>query len=328
MGTLRTMAFQGGILILCTGVIAVLSPGEARIWVLMCAAVAFVLFVVVSMLRRRQIHRLAQEIDEILHTGRSMDLSSYSEGDVAVLSNELAKMVERLDRANRQLAQERNALADALTDVSHQIRTPLTAATLMVPKIERAESEEERRHALRDLELSMDRISWLVTSLLKIAKVDAGAIRVERKPVSVAAVAQRAAQPLQVVMDLHDVRFVLDVEDDAAFEGDALWTTEALENILKNCLEHTPPGGTVTLAVREDALACRITITDTGPGIASEDLPHIFERFYRGQGTTHGFGIGLALAQALVSVQGGSVCASNGAAGGARFVVAFPKMVV
>ena len=121
----------------------------------------------------------------------------------------------------------------------------------------------------------------------------------------------------------------------ATFQGDAPWTAEAVENIAKNCMEHTPPGGTVTVAVSEDALACTIAVSDTGPGIAPEDLPHIFERFYRGRGgegpdvaQPAGFGIGLSLAQALVSAQGGTLRAFNNPDGGARFEIAFPKLVV
>ena len=183
-------------------------------------------------------------------------------------------------------------------------------------------------------------------------------MHVERREVSAADVARRAVAPLATAMDLCDVNLVLELDEVASFQGDAPWTAEAVENIAKNCMEHTPPGGTVTVAVREDALATTIAVSDTGSGIAPEDLPHIFERFYRGgQGaeTTDGaqvdpvggdlgrpwasddgsdvrqaagFGIGLSLAQALVSAQGGTLRASNNPAGGAHFEIAFPKLVV
>lgn len=328
MGSYRGLVLQCLGLALCVGLVAALAPAEARLWVILCGAVALGFFGAVSVHRHREIVRLAQQIDEILHSGRTVDLANYHEGDVAVLSNELAKMVARLDRANRLLAAERNALADALADVSHQIRTPLTAAALMLPQVERAKDAAERRRVARQLESLLERVSWLVTSLLKIAKVDAGAIHVERKAVDVAQMARRAAEPLMAALDLHDVALVLEVDEGVSFEGDGLWTTEAVENILKNCMEHTPAGGTVTLRAQEDALACRIIITDTGSGIAPQDLPHIFERFYRGEGSTQGFGIGLALAQALVSAQGGTLSAANVASQGARFAITFPKLVV
>ena len=168
-------------------------------------------------------------------------------------------------------------------------------------------------------------------------------------------VVRRAVAPLATAMDLRDVNLVLDLDEAATFVGDAPWSAEALENIVKNCMEHTPAGGTVTVTVREDALATTLAVNDTGPGIAAEDLPHIFERFYRGrdEGTRGaedsrsanglqggegadaedvrqpaGFGIGLSLAQALVSAQGGTLRAANNPEGGARFEIAFPKLVV
>ena len=369
-------------------VLAWAAPSEAKPWVAGTGAVLLAVFLVVSLYRHRQIRRLAEEIDEVLHSGRTVGFSNCREGDVAVLANELSKMVSRLSRTRDQLSRERNALADSLADVSHQIRTPLTAITLMLPVVERADDARERKRAVRELESMIERVSWLVTTLLKIAKVDAGAMHVEQREVRGAEVARRAVAPLATAMDLRDVNLVLELDETATFQGDAPWTAEAVENIAKNCMEHTPPGGTVTVAVSEDALATTIAVSDTGPGIAPEDLPHIFERFYRGRGLVPaspelapegatevapyrrlrskpsrlentdptdrmqvdpvggdlgrpwaddngndarqpaGFGIGLSLAQALVSAQGGTLRASNNPAGGARFEIAFPKLVV
>ena len=153
-------------------------------WVAGTGAVLLAVFLVVSLYRHRQIRRLAEEIDEVLHSGRTVDFSNCREGDVAVLANELSKMVSRLSRTRDQLARERNALADSLADVSHQIRTPLTAIALMLPVVERADDARERKRAVRELESMIERVSWLVTTLLKIAKVDAGAMHVERREVT------------------------------------------------------------------------------------------------------------------------------------------------
>ncbi len=333
MGSTRSFVWQCILLIVCVAVVAFLAPSEAKVWVVICGALCFVVFFAVLLFRRKQIIRLAYEIDEVLHTGRNIDFSNCYEGDISVLRNELSKVVSRLARANQQLEESKSALADALADVSHQIRTPLTAAALMLPKIERTKDELERKRAVRELEVMLDRVSWLVTSLLKIAKADAGAIHVESRHVVVNDVVTRAVEPLEAVADLRGVSIVVSKENDASFMGDLLWTTEALENIIKNCLEHTPTGGSVFIETTEDSIVTRITVSDTGSGIAEDDLPHIFERFYRGHvGETdtefEGFGIGLSLAQVLISVQGGSLSASNESSGGAKFVVAFPKLAI
>lgn len=321
--------------VLMVGVLAVLGVlawtiegARAGLWVLGIGTVACVLFWVFSARRFREIAHLAAEVDEVLHSGRRIDFSDYREGDLAVLKNELAKMTAALAGANEHLEAEKHALADALADVSHQIRTPLTAINLLVPTIEGARDEAERARALRELESLVDRVGWLVTTLLKLAKADAGAIRVQAVPVDAARLVQEAVAPLAGALDLRGITVQVDVQPGATFTGDAAWSAEALGNVLKNCMEHTPAGGTIQVSVTEDAVALRLRVVDTGPGIAPEDLPHLFERFYRGA-NSEGFGIGLSLAQALATAQGGTLRASNDrTTKGARFDFTFPKMVV
>lgn len=347
MGTYSTLVKQIAVLIVLGTALAWAAPTEAKPWVAVTALGATAFFAIVSVSRHRQVMRLAEEVDEVLHSGRRVDFSNCREGDVAILANELAKMVARLARTRDQLELERNALADSLADISHQIRTPLTAAGLMLPIIERADDPRERIRAARELEMMLERVSWLVTALLKIAKVDAGAMRLDARQVLLVDVAREALLPLGTSLDLHDIEVRMDVDAQAAFVGDAKWTTEALGNIVKNCMEHTPAGGRISIVGAEDAVSTTIEVSDTGPGISEEDLPHVFERFYRGRESAAalgdrstedadseaparptGFGIGLALAQALVSAQGGTLRAGNAAGGGARFEIAFPKMVV
>lgn len=154
--------------------------------------------------------------------------------------------------------------------------------------------------------------------------------------------------PLAVAFDLADVRLSIDVQPEASFSGDLSWSAEALGNVLKNCMEHTPAGRCVRLRATEDALACRISIEDDGPGIAPEDLPHVFERFYRGghsaaketealgrgsEVNPAGVGIGLSLAKSLIAAQGGTITArnatdANGRVTGARFDITFFKTAV
>ena len=344
MGSRSALVRQCAVLVVVIAAFVWAAPVDAKPWLAGLGAVALGFFLAISLRRHREVSRLAEEVDEVLHSGRRVDFSNCREGDVAVLANELGKMTSRLARTSEQLSEERNALADSLADVSHQIRTPLTAITLMLPVVERADDARERKRAVRELEAMIERVSWLVTTLLKIAKVDAGAMRVERREVRAADVVHRAVAPLEAAMDLRDVALVLSLDAGATFHGDAPWSAEAVENIVKNCMEHTPAGGTVYVVASEDALATTITVDDTGTGIAPEDLPHIFDRFYRGGGeaaTTAeaaaapedarqpaGFGIGLSLAQALVSAQGGTLRAANNAHGGAHFEIAFPKLVV
>lgn len=334
---------------------------RAFAWCACTGVVAVLLFAVFSQARYAEIARLSEEIDAVLHEGRHVDFSSCREGDVEVLRSELSKVVARLVRTTELLAREKRALADAMADISHQIRTPLTAISLMLPAIERADAPAERKRLARELEMLTERVSWLVTSLLKMAKVDAGALTVDQRRVRVEDAVTFAVRPLEAALDLHGVRLEVACDDDASFTGDARWSAEAIENIVKNCMEHTPAGGVIRVRASEDALATRIVIEDSGSGIAPEDLPHVFDRFFRGREARNllengeaartqpedaraaflqpgdagahpaqleGFGIGLSLAQALIGVQGGTVRAQNAAGGGACFEIAFPKLVV
>ncbi len=332
MGSWNTLIYQSFVFVALTAFLAVFAPADAKLWVAVCGLACLVLFLAFSFWRHKEIRRLASQIDEVLHNGRSLDFTSYREGDVAVLANELGKMVARLSRLSDSLSKERNALADALADISHQTRTPLTAISLRLPAIEVAEDPRERKRLVRELESMIERMSWLQTTLLKIAKVDAGAIHVERRKVLVDEIVQRAIKPLEPSFDLRDITLLVELDEDVAFQGDLLWSAEAIQNIAKNCMEHTPAGGAVRIKASENALATTIIITDTGAGFAEVDLPHLFDRFYRGTNANEpekeGFGIGLSLAQSLISVQGGTIRAGNSAEGGARFQIAFPKITV
>lgn len=316
-----------------------LADKTAALCVAGATAALLCVFLSVTWRRYRALAHMASQIDDVLHGSRSVSFERMREGELAILASELDKMTSRLALANEELEREKNALADALADISHQLKTPLTSLALMTSlvrgQLAEAGGHETELARLRTMERLEDRVEWLVSSLLKLARIDAGVVRFVRTRVNGSELVTHASEPLLVAFDLADVTLELSVQDGAVFEGDLAWTAEALENVLKNCLEHTPAGGTVRVSCTEDALAFRLCVEDTGPGIAPEDLPHVFERFYRGgeksapsEVDPGGVGIGLALAKSLVTAQGGSIRAGNVAGGGARFDIVFFKATV
>lgn len=274
-----------------------------------------------------QLAQLSAQIDAVLHGGEQLNIATYQEGELAILQSELHKMTVRLREQRDQLQQDKTDLADALADISHQIRTPLTSINLLVSMLSRPNvTAAERRQLLQELSVMLDRIDRLITALLKISRLDAGMIQFEPEHLELDTLIRRAAEPLLVPLELRDQ--TLTIQATGQMYGDPMWCGEAIANILKNCMEHTPQGGQITVTGEENPLYAQIEIKDSGPGIAEKDLPHLFERFYKGENSSEGsFGIGLALARTIVTRQQGTIRAENGP-DGAVFTLRFYKGTV
>lgn len=326
------------------------SVASATLFAAICTFVTGLIVTVIFMIltdrRYRALANMAANLDRVLAGERDIRLRDMSEGELAILSSEIDKVIARLNLTVDELQAEKLALSDSLADISHQLKTPLTSIAISTELIRdrlsaRGDSEDlvERLRLIRTLQA---RVEDLVSALLKLARIDAGVIKLVCGDVDARELVRKSFEPLAIAFDIADVGFSADVQDGASYEGDLTWSVEALENILKNCMEHTPAGGCVSVRVTEDVLACRIRIEDTGPGIAESDLPHIFERFYRGSRDANaapsevnpaGVGIGLALSKSLVTAQGGTLTAENlrgenGNVIGAAFNLVFFKTVV
>ena len=294
-------------------------------------AVLCVLFTVLHLLstrsRYQRIAALSADLDRVLHGQDSVDLDRYEEGELAILQSEIRKMIIRLREQQQNLQQDKVYLADSIADISHQLRTPLTTINLLVSFLSEPDCSTERRLKLaRELCGLLSRIDWLITALLKLSKLDAGTVQFRRETLPMAELLRQAAEPLLVPMELRDQ--TLTVEADGTFEGDIAWTQEALANVLKNCMEHTPSGGVISVTATETALYREIRIADTGCGIDPVDLPHIFERFYRGKDAkSDSVGIGLALSKAILNRQNAELSAQN-VDSGAQFIVRFYKLIL
>lgn len=320
---------------------SLLGDVDALPWIAATSLAAGIPLIIHTRRRYRLIAQLSNRVDAVLHGERAIDLEHMDEGELAVLTSELDKMVTRLNITADELERERQTLADALADISHQLKTPLTSLSISTELVRRSLSEEGGHAALverlRNIERLQQRVERLVSTLLKLARIDAGVVRLTATPVNVRRLVDDAFEPLAIGFDIADVAFETAIDEGTSFTGDAGWTAEALSNILKNCMEHAPAGGRVTLRAYEDTIACRIVVEDTGGGIAPQDLPHVFERFYRGswhspqdEVNPAGVGIGLSLARSLITAQGGTLTAENicddaGHATGARFAITFFK---
>ena len=278
--------------------------------------------------RYRRLQKLSADLDRLLIGGTPLPITEYNEGELSILANQVQKLTLRLTEAAEVVEADKKYLADSLADISHQLRTPLTAMNLTTTMLRSPDLAGDKRMELTgELRSLLTRTEWLVETLLKLSKLDAGTVKLAKDTVSVRELISRSAAPIAIPMDLRNQTLVVNCGGES-FIGDLIWSAEALGNILKNCMEHTPEGGTITITAQETALYTQIEVEDTGSGFDPKDIPHLFERFYKGSNASaNSYGIGLALARTVVTAQNGTVQAMNSSAG-AKFVVKFYKQVI
>ena len=278
--------------------------------------------------RYKKLQSFSEQLRELLRSGTPLPIRDYEEGELSMLANDIQKITLLLKERAEALQKDKSFLADALADISHQLRTPLTTMNLTIGLLQEKDLPEERRAALiRELNALLARTEWLVEVLLKMSRLDAGAVAMAKEDISVRKLTEKAAEPMLIPLELKEISLTTE-GGDAVFSGDLNWTAEALGNILRNSANYTPEGGFIRIRGEENALYTVITVTDSGPGIAAEDLPHLFDRFYKGRGSSeNSYGIGLSLAQKIIHAQGGTLRAV-GTPEGACFEIKFYKQVL
>ena len=324
----RELAFYGAAALILAGSAALWEPA-AGLLVLASGAVFLLLNLCFAHRRYRVMAELSLRIDRVLHGCDTALITEHDEGELPILESEVKKMTVRLKESAELLRAEKAGLSRAIEDIFHQIRTPLTALNIEAALLAEEDLSCERRLRLtREVRRQLQRVEWLVEALLKMSRIDAGTVEFRKDTVTLRELVEKAAEPLTIPMELRGQRLEITVGDET-YTGDLAWSAEALGNLLKNCMEHTPAGGTISVRAKGTALYTQITIQDNGPGFAKEDIPHLFERFYKGKNAgADSIGIGLALARMIVAEQGGTVTADNPPEGGARFVIRFYKSVV
>lgn len=298
----------------------------AGIIVLVSAAAFGAAFIVFTKSRYQSIERISEQIDQVLHDEDHLYITESDEGELSILQSEITKMTLRIREQNDALKKEKKHLADSLADIAHQLRTPLTSATLILSLLKNNPDEREQKALIRETEQLFVQMDWLITSLLKLSRLDAGIVVFQSEQVEVNSLLNIALRPFQISMDLHNIALQTNIPKEVVIQGDLSWLSEAIQNILKNCIENVGDNGKIEINCEDTLLFTEITFHDNGLGFKKEDLPFLFDRFYRGKnGNTMGYGIGLALCKTIIIRQGGTITAKNHPQGGAIFSIHFPK---
>lgn len=247
---------------------------------------------------------------ELISRGRyDLDLADNSEDELSNLKNQLYKMTVAFRELADQSKQQKVALADSVSDISHQLKTPLTSASILLDNLNDSEDMDEktRKRFIREISKQVFSMNWMIIAMLKLSRLDAGVVELEQKKYSVNRMIEEAIDNLEIIAELKEVQIVLAGSEQEVFlQGDKNWNREAVQNVLKNGIEHSEAGNTVTIKIEDNSVYCAIHISNQGQPITKEDQKKIFERHYSATGADNqSFGIGLPLAKAIIEKQNG-----------------------
>ncbi|WP_083383118.1 sensor histidine kinase [Traorella massiliensis] len=274
------------------------------------------------------ISNISKYINRLLNKDYALDIIDNDEGSLSALKNDIYKITVMLKEQNEVLKQDKMQLANNLADISHQLKTPLTSMLIMSDLLQNEDlSKADRKKFLEVIRSQLKRIEWLVSSLLKMAKLDAKTVEFKKEKIYADDLILKAVEPVNMLIKDKNQQFIL-CGDNPILEIDINWTSEALLNILKNCCEHTPVGGQLKAEIFDSVMYTEIVISDNGEGISSKDLPFIFERFYRAsKSSDDSVGIGLAMSYSILTSQEASVHVRSRLNVGTAFSIRFYKQV-
>ncbi len=281
-------------------------------------------FAVYCIRRKREVGRITEYIKEINRKNYDLSIEENSEDDISLLKNEIYKTTVMLKEQSENSQMDKENLKDSLSDISHQLKTPLTSIMVMLDSItDDADMPAEiRMDFLNDIRRETSSISFLVQSILTLSKLDADSIVFKSNPESVSKIIEASITSVAVLAELKEVALSGGCDESIKINCDFKWFCEAITNIVKNCIEHTGKGGEVNIVCEQNKLYTKIIIEDNGSGIAQKDLPHIFERFYKGcNSSDDSVGIGLALAKAIIEKSGGYIGADSEPGKGTKFSI-------
>lgn len=274
--------------------------------------------------QKAESERLAGYLRKINRRNYDLELKANSEDEMSQLQSEIYKTTVMLREQADNSQKDKENLKQSLSDISHQLKTPLTSIMVMLDDIIEDENmpEDIKRDFLNDIRRSSSGISFLVQSILTLSKLDANSIVLKSKTENVKKILDECVKNTAVLAEIKGVETSVECDDSLTLDCDFRWLSEAITNIVKNCIEHTNDGGFVRLKGEKTSLCTKITVTDNGCGIDKDDLPHIFERFYKGKNRDeNSVGIGLALAKTIIEKSGGSIYADSEVGKGTKFTI-------
>lgn len=280
------------------------------------------------LIQEKELKEINEYIKEVNNKNYSLKIEDNKDGELSRLRNELYKTTVILREAAENSEEEKEKLSIAIADISHQLKTPLTSIRIMLDNISDNPDmpQEIREDFIQDISKQVEHMSSLVISLLKIAKFDAGTIKMEKEEIDAKKLIDSVINNLAILIEIKEIEVITKIDEKAIFIADYKWQQEALTNILKNAIEHSQPKSNIYIIVENTSIFLKIKIKDEGQGIEQKDLKHIFERFYRAKNCNEdSIGIGLSLAKTIIEQNNGYIKATSEVGKGTLFEIKYIK---
>lgn len=293
-------------------------------------SIILILCLVLALYYFRKIYEDIKDMTDYVYNsseGRNFDMKNRNqEGQIGLLKTELIKMTNILKEKVELLNNEKIFLNEVISDISHQLKTPMTSLIILNDLMYEDLPKETKIEFLDKIKSQLNRMEWLIKSMLKLSKVEAKVIDFEKKEVKVSELIKKSISPSLISMEIKNIELTVNGDENISYIGDINWSCEAFVNIIKNCVEHTQTNGKINISYEENPLYCEVVIKDNGEGIDKKDLPHIFKRFYKGKSSKDdSVGIGLAMAKSIIESQNGDIYVKSEKNKGSEFHIIFHK---
>lgn len=302
---------------------------KAGIWGLLAFLLLLTGIKIKDRARKKELEDLNLYMQKICSGNYELAIDDNCEGELSILKNNIYKVILLLRSSNDALKKNKANLADSLADISHQLKTPLTSMTVMCDLLKNEQDEENRKKFLNSIDFQLEKMNWLIITLLKLSKIDAGTVTFKKENYNLLNSVNNAISSFQIIAELKSINIVKKIDENIFVSGDEKWDTEAFSNIIKNCLEHTYDNGMLEISANENSIFTELVIKDNGTGIEEKELKHIFERFYHGKNSSNqSVGIGLALAKTILQHDQATIDVESKIGQGTTFYIKFYKTIV
>lgn len=310
----------------------IIKESMRKIFIIFLILICFILIVslILSLLYFGKIYKDIKDMTDYVYNsseGRNFEMKNRNqEGQIGLLKTELIKMTNILKEKVELLNNEKIFLNEVISDISHQLKTPMTSLIILNDLMYEDLPKETKIEFLDKIKSQLNRMEWLIKSMLKLSKVEAKVIDFEKKEVKVSELIKKSISPSLISMEIKNIELTVNGDENISYIGDINWSCEAFVNIIKNCVEHTDINGKINISYEENPLYCEVVIKDSGEGIDKKDLPHIFKRFYKGKSSKDdSVGIGLAMAKSIIESQNGDIYVKSEKNKGSEFHIIFHK---